>query len=161
MERTAHTRLDARFADPMQRVGLSMIRQTKKDLEDKLYKGKDPDPDPHKYIFGSGLERACELAQVSVTRVRAWMREIIEDAEGALKDRSHASIRELKEDDHEWLPLEEAERRFDPFSQSWMQELCSEGRLTSVKAREDGEGLWYLHVRVDERLRKELEQYPK
>jgi hypothetical protein len=26
---------------------------------------------------------------------------------------------------------------------------------------EDGEGLWYLHVRVDERLRKELEQYPK
>jgi len=145
--------------DPLRKLGARMIAQARKDLIDSIYKDKDPDPEPKEYIFGDGILKACEWAEVSVRAVRRSMREIIEEAEGPLKDRKFASLSEVKADGDEWITTEEVARRFAVVSHETVARWASEGQINGLKAREDGVGTFRWMIRVDDTLLGKLDWY--
>jgi hypothetical protein len=145
--------------DPLRKLGGKMIVQAKKDLIDMLYKDKTPDPDPKQYIFGSGIEKACEWAGVSVRRVRRSMRQIIQDAEGPLVDRKFAAAKEVEAAEDEWITTHEAVDRFAPESHETVARWCNEGQVNALKAREDGFGTFHWMIRVDDTLFDKLNWY--
>jgi len=153
------SRTDMRWADPRRRLGLEMIKQAKKDLEAHLYKGKDPEPHPVRWIWGKGLEKACALGEVSVRRVRRQMQKIIDEASGPLEGRRFASLQQLRQDDHEWLTCEQVAARFDLRTGNTASQWCSKGHVTSLKARKGESGAWHWRVRVDDTLRDKVNQY--
>lgn len=145
--------------DPLRKLGASMIVQAKKDLIDMLYKDKTPNPDPKEYIFGSGIEKACEWAGVSVHRVRQSMRQIIREAEGPLKDRRFAAVSEVEADDNEWITTREVTDRFPVQSHETVARWANEQKINGVKAREDGFGTFHWMIRVDDTLFDKLNWY--
>jgi hypothetical protein len=153
------SRSDLRWANPRRRLGLEMIKQAKKDLEAHLYKGKDPEPHPVRWIWGEGLEKACALGEVSVRRVRRQMQQIIDEASGPLEGRRFASLQQLRQDDHEWLTCEQVAARFGVRCGNTASQWCSKGHVTCLKAREGESGAWHWRVRVDSTLRDKVTQY--
>jgi hypothetical protein len=144
----------AEVMDPMRRLGLELLRQTIKDLKDREYKGKDPDPDPIQWIRGEvdarmSAEEACKLAGVSLTRYRERARGIIREANGPLSERDHATREELEADSHEWVKVSDVGINDDTVSQ-W----AHQGKVTALKVNP---GNW--RVRVDERLHDRFEQF--
>lgn len=140
--------------DPLRRLGLEVIRQAIKDLKAKKYKGKDPDPDPMKWIQGEvgatmHVDEACKIAEVSVRRLRERAREVVREANGPLPERDHATREELAADTHDWVKTDALEVNTDTVK-GWV----FRGKVTALKV-----GVGETFIRVDERLRESLEDY--
>jgi len=151
-----------READPRRVLGIGLIKQALRDLEAKLYRDKEPDPDPVAWLHGEAgalmdVEAACKAAGVAVQRVRRAARKIIEDADGPLEDRKLAPPEAFEKHEDEWITCEEVVERYGLEAKSTVSNWVSDGLVNFTK--EHGGSRSIVRVRVDDTLQGKVETY--
>jgi hypothetical protein len=149
-------------ANPKRVLGINLIKQALKDLEAKLYRDKDPDPDPMAWLHGEAralmdVETACKAAGVAVQRVRRAAKKVIEDADGSLEDRKLAPPEAFENHEDEWITCEEVVERYGLEAKSTVSNWVSDGLVNFTKEHKGSRSI--VRVRVDDTLLGKVETY--
>ncbi len=142
--------------DPLRVMGLTMLKQAVRDLRHKLYRDKDPDPDPVRYIFEGGAEKACKWAGISLHRFRERAEGIIADAEGELKDRFIAPAAAFEASEHSWASTGEISDQIGAY-QNTVSKWCNFEEVNATRLTTDHG--WEWRVRVDDTLHQRVDEY--